>query len=52
MKTYIKPDFSLQMFDVADVITVSSEPEDTLTEATVMEGKASWNSTWDPYMTE
>ena len=51
MKTYIKPDFTVRMFDVADIITVSGDPEDVLTGADVTGGEATWNETWDPYLT-
>ena len=47
MKIYIKPDFTIQAFDVADIITVSGDPEDVLTGADVTGGEAEWNSQWD-----
>lgn len=52
MKTYIKPDFTVRMFDVADIITVSGDPEDVLTGATIEGGEAAWDGDkWDPYLT-
>ncbi|HIU48042.1 MAG TPA: hypothetical protein IAB04_01610 [Candidatus Avimonoglobus intestinipullorum] len=50
MKTYIKPDFTVRAFDVADVITVSGDPEDVLTGATVEGETATWNGEWDAYL--
>ncbi len=46
MKHYIKPDFSVQMFDVSDIITVSGD-SNTLMHATVEGGETAWDTSWD-----
>ncbi len=48
MKKYLKPDFTIQMFEVADIITTSVD-ETGLTSATVSGGEATWDSQWNAF---
>lgn len=51
MKHYEKPECSIKMFAVEDIITASGETPDGLKEATVKGAEQPWNDEWNTYMT-